>query len=216
MPLVVAVLMEHNSDWQTQNRYMQIDGFAEPADKTVDQAVADWTQGGLTNDRLSYTRKLHHIDGRDPLANKPLREEGIVGRIVMAAASKAKVIVRGDAQRQHAYDEPEFVDDSARRRTCRPWLRAEGRQNCDSRSHAATTPSRHTRWRLQEGVLLRASGRRQTSRNCRIRFRAAREISFFQRDAAIYTGSRLRQGVDVFFARAEVTIERALELGFST
>lgn len=98
MPLVVAVLMEHNSDWQTQNRYMQIDGFAEPADKTVDQAVADWTQGGLTNDRLSDTRKLHHIDGRDPLANKPLREEGIVGRIVMAAASKAKVIVRGDAR----------------------------------------------------------------------------------------------------------------------
>ena len=29
------------------------------------QAVADYTQGGLTNDTLSYTRKLHHIDGRD-------------------------------------------------------------------------------------------------------------------------------------------------------
>jgi hypothetical protein len=29
------------------------------------QAVADYTQGGLTNDPLSYTRKLHHIDGRD-------------------------------------------------------------------------------------------------------------------------------------------------------
>jgi hypothetical protein len=30
------------------------------------QAVADYTQGGLTNEPLSYTRKLHHIDGRDP------------------------------------------------------------------------------------------------------------------------------------------------------
>ena len=34
--LVGAVLMEQNDDWQTQNRYMQIEGFAEPADKTVD------------------------------------------------------------------------------------------------------------------------------------------------------------------------------------
>ena len=45
---------------------MQIEGFAELA--LIDcrpQAVADYTQGGLTNDRLSYTRKLHHIDGRD-------------------------------------------------------------------------------------------------------------------------------------------------------
>jgi hypothetical protein len=30
--LVGAVLMEHNDDWRTQNRYMQIEGFAEPAD----------------------------------------------------------------------------------------------------------------------------------------------------------------------------------------
>jgi hypothetical protein len=28
--------MEQNNDWQTQNRYMQIEGFAEPADKTAD------------------------------------------------------------------------------------------------------------------------------------------------------------------------------------
>ena len=28
-------------------------------------AVADYTQGSLINDPLSYTRKLHHIDGRD-------------------------------------------------------------------------------------------------------------------------------------------------------
>ena len=35
MRLVSAVLMEHD-DWQTQNRYMQIEGFAEPADKTAD------------------------------------------------------------------------------------------------------------------------------------------------------------------------------------
>src|ERR1700728_3340293 len=34
--LVGAVLMEQNDDWQTQNRYMQIQGFAEPADKTAD------------------------------------------------------------------------------------------------------------------------------------------------------------------------------------
>ena len=27
--------MEHNDDWQTQNRYMQIEG-AEPADKPAD------------------------------------------------------------------------------------------------------------------------------------------------------------------------------------
>ena len=33
---VGSVLMEHNDDWQTQNRYMQIEGFAEPADKTAD------------------------------------------------------------------------------------------------------------------------------------------------------------------------------------
>jgi predicted dehydrogenase len=31
-----AVLMEQNDDWQTQNRYMQIEGFAEPADKSAD------------------------------------------------------------------------------------------------------------------------------------------------------------------------------------
>jgi putative transposase len=34
--LVGAVLMEHNNDWQTQNHYMQIEGFAEPADKPAD------------------------------------------------------------------------------------------------------------------------------------------------------------------------------------
>src|SRR5271167_4318257 len=34
--LVGAVLMEQNDDWQTQNRYMQIEGFAEPADKIAD------------------------------------------------------------------------------------------------------------------------------------------------------------------------------------
>jgi putative transposase len=34
--LVGAVLMEQKDDWQTQNRYMQIEGFAEPADKTAD------------------------------------------------------------------------------------------------------------------------------------------------------------------------------------
>ena len=33
---VGAVLMEQNDDWQTQNRYMQIEGFAEPADKIAD------------------------------------------------------------------------------------------------------------------------------------------------------------------------------------
>jgi putative transposase len=34
--LVGAVLMGQNDDWQTQNRYMQIEGFAEPADKAAD------------------------------------------------------------------------------------------------------------------------------------------------------------------------------------
>ena len=36
MRLVGAVLMEHNDDWQTQNRCMQFEGFAEPADKPAD------------------------------------------------------------------------------------------------------------------------------------------------------------------------------------
>ena len=31
-----AVRMEHNDDWQTQNRYVQIEGFAEPADNNAD------------------------------------------------------------------------------------------------------------------------------------------------------------------------------------
>ena len=34
--LVGAILMEQNDDWQTQNRYMQIEGFVEPADKIAD------------------------------------------------------------------------------------------------------------------------------------------------------------------------------------
>ena len=34
--LVGAIPMEHNDDWQTQNCYMQIEGFAEPAGKTAD------------------------------------------------------------------------------------------------------------------------------------------------------------------------------------
>jgi hypothetical protein len=34
--LVGAVPMEQNDDWQAQNRYMQMEGLAEPADKTAD------------------------------------------------------------------------------------------------------------------------------------------------------------------------------------
>ena len=34
--LVGAVLMEQNDDWQTQNRYMQIEGFARAADQAAD------------------------------------------------------------------------------------------------------------------------------------------------------------------------------------
>ena len=43
------------------------------------QAIADYTQGGLTNDRLSYTRKLHHIDGRDPLGWRRVRSTAETG-----------------------------------------------------------------------------------------------------------------------------------------
>ena len=41
------------------------------------QAVADYTQGGLTNEPLSYTRQLHHIDGRDPR-----RGEGVFATVL--------------------------------------------------------------------------------------------------------------------------------------
>jgi hypothetical protein len=39
------------------------------------QTLADYTQGGLTNDSLSYTQKLHHIDGRDPSLREGLLEK---------------------------------------------------------------------------------------------------------------------------------------------
>lgn len=35
--LVGAVLIDQNDEWHTQNRYMQIEGFAEPAALAIDQ-----------------------------------------------------------------------------------------------------------------------------------------------------------------------------------
>ena len=72
------------------------------------------------------------------------------------------------------------------------------------------------RWRLQESVLLWASGADKPAAIVEFGFGPRGKIRVFQKDAAMYTESRLRQGVDVFLARAKVTIERALELGFST
>ena len=63
--LVGAVLMEHNDDWQTQNATWRSRASQSRPTARRPQAVADYTQGGLTNEPLSYTRKLHHIDGRD-------------------------------------------------------------------------------------------------------------------------------------------------------
>ena len=66
MRLVGAVLMEHNDDWQTQNSLHADRGLRRAGRQARrPQAFADYTQGGLTNEPLSYTRKLHHIDGRD-------------------------------------------------------------------------------------------------------------------------------------------------------
>ena len=64
--LVGAVLMEQNDDWQTQklihaNRRLRGTGRQDRRP----QALADYTQGSLTNEPLSYTRRLHHVDGRD-------------------------------------------------------------------------------------------------------------------------------------------------------
>jgi hypothetical protein len=44
--------------WRTQNRYMQIEGFAEPADKIADLKPLQIAP------KAACTRKLHHIDGR--------------------------------------------------------------------------------------------------------------------------------------------------------
>jgi hypothetical protein len=51
----------HAINWQTLNRYMQIEGFAEPADKTVDLKPLQITRGGLTNDPLCYIRNSHTL-----------------------------------------------------------------------------------------------------------------------------------------------------------
>jgi hypothetical protein len=52
--LVGAVLMEQNNDWQTQNRYMQIEGFAEPADKTAVIESPARGVGGIEHEGHQY------------------------------------------------------------------------------------------------------------------------------------------------------------------
>ena len=61
--LVGAVLMEHNERLADAESLHADRGLrrAGRQDRRP-QTLADCTQGGLTNDPLSYTRKLHHID----------------------------------------------------------------------------------------------------------------------------------------------------------
>src|SRR6476469_5685269 len=76
---VGAVLMEQNDDWQNAESLHADRGLRRTGRQDRrPQTLADYTQGGLTNDSLSYTRKLHHIDGRDHIFSGGTHENLLV------------------------------------------------------------------------------------------------------------------------------------------
>ena len=61
-----AVLMEQNDEWQTQNRYMQIEGFAEPAAPAIQQTPLQITPRPPDQWLPQAKSDITPLDGRDP------------------------------------------------------------------------------------------------------------------------------------------------------